>query len=406
MRPIFRTLGYRNFRLFYIGNGISLIGTWMQQVAMSWLVYRLTGSPVLLGLIAFAGLFPGFIFAPLAGVLSDRWSRFHILIVVEILALLQAAVLAVLVLADLVSVGHIVVLSVLLGLINAFDIPARQALVVELIDNREDLGNAIALNSALFNGARLIGPSLAGITIALVGEGICFVLNALSYLAVIATLLIMKIETPPRPASISNIAQELKAGLSYTLGSVPIRSIIMLIFLVSLVGMPYSVLMPVFAKDIFHGGPHTLGFLTAASGAGSVIAALYLASRPSLARMGRIVPLAAGLFGISLILFSLTNTLWVSLIFIMLAGYGGMFQFAISNTILQTLVDDEMRGRVLSFFAMSFMGAMPLGSLLAGVLAGIIGAPATLMIGGLSCIVGALLYALKLPRQRNNFDTK
>ncbi len=395
MNPILRTLSYRNFRLFYIGNGVSLIGTWMQQVAMSWLVYRLTSSPFLLGLIAFAGLFPGFILTPVAGVLSDRWSRHRILLVVQILAMLQAAVLSFLVFTKLATVTHIVILSIFLGLVNAFDIPSRQSLVVEMIDRREDLGNAIALNSALFNAARLLGPSLAGITIALTGEGICFVLNALSYLAVIATLLMMKLETRPKRDASSALGKEFQAGFLYAYRLLPGRSLILLISLVSLVGMPYAVLMPVFARDIFHGGAHTLGFLTAASGAGSLIAALYIASRRSVGTMVRNIPLATGLFGLSLIAFALTKDLWLALIFMLFAGYGGMVQFALSNTILQTVVNDEMRGRVMSFFAMSFMGTMPVGSLIAGMLADVIGAPLTIMIGGLSCIGGALLYERK-----------
>lgn len=397
MNFIFRTLSYRNYRLFFIGNGISLIGTWMQQVAISWLVYRLTGSALLLGVIAFASLFPGFILTPFTGLLSDIWNRQRILLVSQVLFMLQAAILAFLVMTDLVVVWQIVLLSVFLGLVSAFDIPARQSFVIEIIGKREDLGGAIALNSALFNGARLIGPSLAGIVIAVVGEGICFLLNALSYLAVITTLLLMKVEPALRSGSKTNFRQELNAGFTYAFGFLPIRALILLLSLVSLMGMPFAVLLPVFAKDIFHGGPHTLGFLTAATGGGSLFGAVYLASRKTLLGMGRIVPLAAGLFGGGLVLFSLSPVLWVSLLLLMIVGCGAMVQLALTNTILQTIVDDNMRGRVMGFFAMSFMGMTPLGSLLAGVLADRIGAPRTLMIGGLCCIVGALLYARQLP---------
>ena len=397
MNLIFRTLHYRNYRLFFIGNGISLIGTWMQQVAISWLVYRLTGSALLLGVIAFASLFPGFMLVPFAGLLSDLWSRRRILLVSQILFMLQAATLAILVMTNLVAVWQIVLLSVFLGLVSAFDIPARQSFVVEIIDNREDLGSAIALNSALFNGTRLIGPSLAGIAIAIVGEGVCFLLNALSYLAVIATLLLMHVEPAVRSGSKTDFRQELSAGFTYAFGSLPIRALLLLLSVVSLMGMPFTVLMPVFAKGVYHGGAHTLGFLTAAAGAGSLIGALYLASRKTLLSMGRIVPLAAGLFGGGLVLFSLSSVLWVSLVLLMFAGCGAMVQLALTNTILQTIVDDSMRGRVMGFFAMSFMGMMPLGSLLAGALADRIGAPRTLMIGGLCCIIGALLYARRLP---------
>lgn len=405
MNFIFRTLSYRNYRLFFIGNGISMIGTWMQQVAISWLVYRLTGSALLLGVIAFASLFPGFILTPLAGLLSDLWNRQRILLVTQVLALLQAAALAFLVMTELVTVWQIVLLSVFLGLVSAFDIPARQSFVVEMIGKREDLGSAIALNSALFNGARLIGPSLAGIAIAIVGEGICFLLNALSYLAVIATLLLMKVEPTSRSGSNTDVRLGLSAGFTYAFGSLPIRALLLLLSVVSLMGLPFTVLMPVFAKDVFHGGAHTLGFLTAAAGGGSVIGALYLASRKTLLGMGRIVPLAAGLFGGGLVLFSLSSVLWVSLLLLMFIGCGMMVQLALTNTILQTIVDDNMRGRVMGFFAMSFMGTTPLGSLLAGVLADRIGAPRTLMIGGLFCIVGALLYARQLPLLQAMFKT-
>jgi MFS family permease len=394
---IFRTLHYRNYRLFFIGNGISLIGTWIQQIAMSWLVYRLTGSPLLLGVIAFAGLFPGLFLAPLAGVLSDRLNLRHILLATQILAMLQALVLAFLVIAGAAAVWHIIFLSVLLGLISSFDIPARQSFVVEVIGRREDLGSAIALNSALFNGARLVGPSLAGVMIALMGEGMCFLLNALSYLAPIATLFLMEIEHVPKAGSNADLVRGLKDGFRYAFGFLPVRSLLLIIALVSLAGMPYTVLMPVFAKDIFLGGPHTLGFLTAASGAGALIGALYLASRRTVLGMGRLIPLAAGIFGGGLVLFSLSRTLWLSLFLLLIVGFGMMVQLALSNTILQTVVEDDMRGRVMSIFTMSFMGTAPLGSLLAGGLADWIGAPRTLMAGGLCCILGALIYARKLP---------
>lgn len=394
---IFRALHYRNYRLFFIGNGISLIGNWIQQIAMSWLVYRLTGSPLLLGVIAFAGLFPGLILTPLAGVLSDRLNLRHILLATQSLAMLQAVVLAFLVIAGTVAVWHIIFLSVLLGLISSFDIPARQTFVVEVIGKREDLGSAIALNSALFNGARLVGPSLAGVMIALMGEGICFLLNALGYLAPIATLFLIKIERVPKAGSYADLVRGLKAGIRYAFGFLPVRSLLLIIAVVGLAGFPYTVLMPVFARDIFHGGPYTLGLLMASSGAGALIGALYLASRRTVLGMGGLIPLAAGIFGGGLVLFSLSRTLWLSLFLLLVVGFGMMVQLALSNTILQTVVEDDMRGRVMSFFTMSFMGTAPLGSLMAGGLADWIGAPRTLMAGGLCCILGALIYARKLP---------
>lgn len=396
----FRTLSYRNYRLFFIGSGISMVGNWMQQVAMSWLVYRLTNSPLLLGVIAFAGLFPGFILAPLAGVLSDRWNRHHILLVSQVLAMLQAITLAFLVITSVVAVWHIIFLSVLLGLISAFDIPARQSFVVDMIEKREDMGSAIALNSALFNGGRLLGPSLAGVTVAVMGEGICFLLNALSYLAVITMLFLMKVESAPNASSKADIVKGFKAGFEYTFSFLPVKYVLLLLALVSLMGMPCTVLMPVFAKDILHGGPHTLGFLTAASGAGALVGALYLASRRTVLGMGRIIPVAAGIFGLGLVFFSLSRVLWFSLLLLLFTGFGMMVQLALSNTIIQTIVDDDMRGRVMGFFAMAFMGTAPLGSLLAGGVADMIGAPYTLITGGLCCILGALTYAGKLPLLR------
>jgi MFS family permease len=397
----FRTLRYRNYRLFFIGNGISMIGTWMQQVAMSWLVYRLTNSSLLLGVLAFAGLFPGFLLTPLAGVLSDRWSRRRILLVSQVLATLQAIALTFLVMTGMVAVWHVMFLNVLLGLINAFDITARQSFIVDTIEKREDLGNAIALNSALFNGARLLGPSLAGITIAVMGEGICFLINALSYLAVIATLLLMKIESVPKVGSKADIVKGFKAGFMFTFNFLPIRYVLLLLALVNLIGMPYTVLMPVFAKDVLHGGPHTFGFLTAASGAGALTGALYLASRRTVLGAVKIIPVAACIFGLGLIFFSLSHVLWVSLLLLVLTGFGMMVQLALSNTIIQTVVDDDMRGRVMSFFTMAFMGTIPLGSLLAGGFADLIGAPRTLIICGFCCILGALAYASKLTLLRD-----
>jgi MFS family permease len=396
----FRTLRYRNFRLFFIGNGISLVGTWMQQIATSWLVYRLTGSSLLLGLVAFAGLFPGFILTPVAGVLSDKWNKHHILVITQILSMLQALALALLAFTGLVTVGHIIFLSVLLGLVSAFDITTRQSFVIELIEKREDLGNAIALNSALFNGARLVGPSLAGIMIALTGEGLCFLINALSYLAAIATLLLIKIKPVKKENGSADIVQGFKDGFRYAFGFLPMRAVLLLLALVSFVGMPYTVLMPVFAKDILQGGPHTFGFLTAASGGGALIGAFFLASRRTILGMGKLIPAAAGLFGLCLVFFSLSKSLWLSLLLLLFTGFGMMVQLALSNTIIQTIVEDDMRGRVMSFFSMAFMGTAPLGSLFAGGSADLIGAPRTLILCGLFCILGALIYARKIPMLR------
>ncbi len=397
LTSVFRALRHRNFRLFFIGNGISLVGTWMQQIAMSWLIYRLTNSVFLLGMMGFVAMFPGFILVPVAGVLADRLKRRHIIFVTQSLAMVQALMLAFLVMTDTVAPWHIISLSAFLSMIDAFDITARQAFVVDIIEKREDLGNAIALNSATFNTARLLGPSMAGILIASAGEGICFLLNGISYLAVIVTLCLMKIEPGEREEGQADIFQGMKEGLVYTVRFLPIRYILLLMSLVCLMGMPYSILMPAFARDTLHGGPRTLGFLMAAAGFGALGGAFYLASRKSVRGLGKTLALAAALSGAGIIALSLSRSLKLSLPVLMVIGAATMVQFGSSNTILQTIVDDDKRGRVMSFFAMAWMGTAPLGSLLAGVLAGVIGVPHTLLIGGSACILGALLYARRLP---------
>jgi MFS family permease len=367
----------------------------MQQIALSWLVYRLTHSVFLLGMVGFVSQFPTFLFAPFAGVLSDRLNRHHILIFTQSMSMLLAMTLAVLVLTGAIAVWHILLLTLFLGCVNALDIPTRQSFVIYMIDQREDLGNAIALNSAMFNGARFLGPSVAGLLIAAVGEGICFLLNGLSYLAVIAALLAMKLSPVHSESMKANMLHDFKEGLAYTFGSQPIRSILLLLALTSFMGVPYAVLMPAFARDILHGGPHTLGFLMSATGAGALLGAVYLASRRSIIGLGKIIPITAGIFGMGLIGFSLSRILWLSLLLMFIAGFGIMVQVASSNTLLQTIVDDNMRGRVMSFFAVSFMGMAPFGSLLAGSLAGMMGVANTLMMGGICCVIGATVYARK-----------
>ena len=394
---IFRALSHRNYRLFFGGQGISLIGTWVQLIAMSWLVYRLTNSAFLLGMAGFLGMIPTFLLAPFTGVLTDRWDCRRIILITQTLSMAQALVLAVLDLTGFIGVWHLFVLILILGLVNAFDAPARQTFVVEMVEKREDLANAIALNSFMFNGARLVGPSIGGIVISILGEGMCFLLNGLSFLGVIAALLAMKMIPKNKGAQGTQVWQGLKEGFHYTFGFAPIRYILLLLGLASLMGMPYTVLMPIFAKDILHGGPQTLGFLMAASGTGAVAAAIYLASRKSVLGLGRLIPVASSIFGIGLIGFSLVRVLWLSFLLLMITGFGMMAQMASSNTVLQTMVDDDKRGRVMSFFMMSLMGMTPFGNLLGGVLASKIGAPSTLIIGGISCIVGSFLFTKKLP---------
>jgi len=397
---IFRSFQYRNYRLFFSGQSISLIGTWIQRIATPWLVYNLTGSALLLGVVGFAGQIPTFVIAPFAGVLTDRWNRYHILIATQIAAMIQALILAFLYFTGTIEVWHIILLSIFLGFVNAFDIPARQSFVIEMVEKKEDLGNAIALNSSMVNGARLLGPSIAGMLIAFTGEGICFLLNGLSYLFVIVSLLFMKVA--PRKINNKNtsVLTELKEGFNYAIGFTPIRYIILLLALVSLMGMPYTILMPVFAKEILHGGSHTFGFLMGASGLGALTGALYLASRKSVLGLGKIIPLAAGIFGFGLITFSLSRYFLLSLILMIITGLGMMLEMASSNTLLQTIVDDDKRGRVMSFYTMAFMGTAPFGSLLAGWLANIIGTPNTILVGGISCILGALIFTRKLPELR------
>jgi MFS family permease len=400
MRRLFRALRHRNYRLFFGGQGISLIGTWMQQIAISWLVYRLTNSPLILGVVSFSGQIPSFLLAPIAGVLADRWDRRSVLVATQILSMVQAFTLAFLTLTRVITVSQIVGVSVLLGLVNALDIPARQSFVVEMVERREDLGNAIALNSSMFNGARLVGPSVAGILIATVGEGMCFLLNGLSYVAVIAALLAMRI-TPRRiETARPHVLRGLKEGVRYAFGFAPIKWILLLAGMINLVGMPFTVLMPVLARDVLHGGPGTLGILMAAMGVGALAGAMYLAGRESVRGLGRTIAIASGVFGTGLIALSLSRTLWLSLAVMVVTGFGMIVQMASSNTILQTLVDEDKRGRVMSLYAMAFVGMAPLGSLLGGALASRIGAPATIAIGGASCIAGSVGFAAKLPSLR------
>jgi MFS family permease len=393
-------VSHRNYRLFFGGQGISLIGTWIQQIAMSWLVYRMTNSAFLLGVVGFSGQIPSFVLAPFAGVLIDRWNRHRILILTQSLATIQAFLLSALDLTGKMAIWHIILLSVFLGLVNAFDMPTRQAFVVEMVENSEDLGNAIALNSLLFNGARLLGPSIGGILISLVGEGMCFLLNGLSFFAVIIALLAMKIKPRFIQAQTSHVIKGLREGFTYTFGFPPIRALLFLLGLVSLAGMPYTVLMPIFAKNILQGGPHTLGFLMGASGIGALVGAIYLASRTNVLGLGKLIMIALNIFGIGLIAFGFSRIFLISFIFMVFVGFGMMVQMASSNTIIQTIVEEDKRGRVMSFYTMAFMGTVPFGSLLAGSIASKIGAPGTTIIGGVACILGSILFARRLPYLR------
>ncbi|MFI5253064.1 MAG: MFS transporter [Bacteroidota bacterium] len=397
---IFRTLRYRNFRLFFGGQLISLVGTWMQQLAVTWLVYRLTNSAFLLGAVGFISQLPSFLLTTFAGVLADRFNRHRMVIMTQVLAMIQATILAVLTLTGVITIWEIVALMIFLGCINAFDIPTRQSFLLEMVENKEDLGNAIALNSSMFNGARLLGPSIAGLVIAAIGEGLCFLLNALSFIAVIAALLAMKLPIREKPKPRHGVLKGFKEGLRYVATFTPIKYILMNLALVSFMGMPYVVLMPIFAKDILHGGPNTLGFLMGAIGVGALSGAVFLASRKSAVGLGKWIPIAATIFGTGLGVFSFSHFQWLSLMVLPFVGFGMMVQMAASNTMLQTIVDDDKRGRVMSFYTMAFAGTMPFGSLFAGSLASKIGAPHTLLISGVACIVGAIFFATKLPEIR------
>jgi MFS family permease len=395
-RLILRALRHRNYRLFYGGQGISLIGTWMTRVATGWLVYRLTHSAFLLGLVSFAGQIPILILGAIAGVWVDRLNRHRVLIITQILSMLQSFALAGLALGGIINVTEIILLNLFQGAINAFDMPARQAFVVEMVESREDLPNAIALNSSLVNAARLVGPSVAGLLIAAVGEGYCFLLDGFSYMAVIASLFAMTM-VPWTPRARAGIGSELREGWRYVLGFRPIWAILLLLSLVSLVGMPYTALMPIFAGSILHGGAHTFGFLMGASGVGALIGAVSLAARRTVLGLGRLVALMAAGFGASLVAFAASRMLWLSLLVLVVTGFSFMQQMASSNTILQTITEDEKRGRVMSFYAMAFQGVAPFGSLIAGAMAARIGAPHTLMLGGSTCVLGAALFAWQLP---------
>ncbi|MBU1055123.1 MAG: MFS transporter [Proteobacteria bacterium] len=398
---VFRSLKHNNFRLFFAGQSVSLIGTWIQRIAISWLVYKLTNSVFLLGVVGFCDQISTFLLSPLSGVLTDRWNRYHILITTQFLAAIQALILVYIYFYGNINIWHIIILSIFLGSINAFDIPARHSLLLEMIEKKEDLGNAIALNSSMFNAARLLGPSIAGILIATTGEGVCFIINALSYIVIVTSLLKMNIAPRIINKKTTHVFTELKEGFSYAFSFRPLKNIILLFALVGLMGMPYSVLLPAFAKEILHGSSDTYGFLMGASGLGALAGALYLASKNSIRGLWKIIPSSTSIFGIGLILFSFSRSFLLSMVLMILIGFGMMLQMASSNTILQTIVEDDKRGRVLSIYIMALMGTVPFGSLLAGGTAKYFGVPLTLSIGGITCVLGALIFAKKLPELRD-----
>lgn len=402
LKTLLRALESRNYRLFFAGQCISLIGTWMTQLAAVWLVYSLTNSALLLGVIGFCSQIPNFIIAPFSGIFVDRWNRRQILITTQVLSMIQSLTLAVLTLTGLITIEQLIGLSLLQGLINAFDAPARQVFVTEIIEDKSHLGNAIALNSSMFNGARLVGPAIAGVLIASVGVGACFLIDGLSYIAVIIGLLAIKLKPSFIEIPQTNAWERLKEGFDYAFNFPPFRAILGLLALFSFSGMSYMILIPIFAEKILQGDAQTLGFLMSASGIGALIGGIYLSSRQTVLGLGKLIVFSLCLFGISLIIFSQSRILWLSLLMMFISGFSGILNIASSNTILQTISEEDKRGRLMSFYIMAVLGVMPFGNLASGVLANHISAPTTVLLSGICCILNAFLFRQQLPKLRQH----
>lgn len=400
LHPLLRALAHRDYRLYFAGQGISLIGTWMQQIAMSWLVYQMTQSSFQLSLVLFAGQIPALFLSPVAGALIDRWNRHRVLLATQTLAMGQAFVLALLTWSGRIDVGQLILLSLLLGMVNTFDMTTRQAFLSEMVTRRSDLANAIALNSSMVNGARLIGPTLAGLILAQTSADVCFLLNGLSYLAVLGALLAMRLEGSRHERPTTPLWQGLREGFHYVSRFAPIRTLLLLLGLSSMAGTSYTVLLPEFTVRRLGGDAHTLAFLTAASGLGALAGALFLASRKSVLGLGRWILLALNLLGLGLLAFARVDDLKTALLVLFAIGFGMMVEMAASNTLLQTISAEDKRGRVMSFYTLAFLGMAPLGSLLTGVLAARVGLTVTFLINGLLCLGGAVLFGLSLPRLR------
>ena len=395
-----RSLRHRNFKLFFFGQSISVIGTWMTRLATSWLVYRLTHSALLLGVVSFAGQFVSFILGPFAGVWVERLNRRKLLVWTQAAGAVQSLALAALTLAHRITLWEIIALMVLQGIINAFDMPGRQSFLVQMVEDRNDLSNAIAINSSMVNGARLIGPAIAGLVIGAVGEGWCFLIDGVSYFAVIASLLLMRIQPREIRRNANGMLHQMREGWDYVRTFRPIRSILLLFSLMSLMGYSYAVLLPVFAAQVLHGGGYVLGWLTAASGIGALGSGLSLALRKSVAGLTRMLQIASAVLGSALILFGLSHVLWLSLGLMVFVGFGLMQCAAVSNTVVQSLVKEDKRARVMSYYTMAFFGAAPFGSLMAGALAQRIGAPHTVMLTGAFCVAGSIWFTFELPKVR------
>lgn len=402
LKYVLRALNSRNYRLFFSGQLVSLIGTWLAQVAMSWLVYDLTHSEILLGVVAFSSQIPAFLLSPWAGVIIDRWNLHRVLIVTQTLSMLQSFAVAALALSGVITTTHIILLAIAQGMINAVDMPARQSFVIHMVERREDLPNAIALNSTMFNMSRLIGPAAAGVLIGIIGTGKCFLLDGISYLAVIIALLAMHVTRPARQRDAKPLLAEWSEGFNYVKSSFPIRSILVQVALVSLLSTPYTVLLPVFARDIYHGDPTTLGLLTSSIGCGAFIGGVRLATRRSVLGLGKWIAIGALIMGVSLILFSISTSVILGMICLFFCGFAQITQMASGNTVVQTVVDDDKRGRTMAFHAMAFQGTMPLGSLGGGALATTaVGATGTVALSGIGCILAGTWFAIHLRKLRS-----
>jgi MFS family permease len=393
-----RALRHRTFRLFFFGQSISVIGTWMTRLATTWLVYHLTHSALLLGVVSFAGQIVSFALGPFAGVWVERLNRRGLLVWTQSAAAVQSLGMAALTLAHVITLPEIIALTALQGLINAFDMPGRQSFLIQMVGDRGDLGNAIAINSSMANMARLAGPAIAGLVIGAFGEGWCFLIDGVSYLAVIASLLLMRIRPLHIRHNSAGMIEQMREGWRYVSSFRPIRTILVLFALVSLMGYSYGVLLPVFAGQVLRGGPYTLGWLTAASGIGALASGLSLAMRRSTAGLIRMIPIASAMLGLGLILFGMSHALWLSLALMVFVGFGLVQTATASNTVIQSLVTEDKRGRVMSYYTMAFFGAAPFGSLLAGALAQLIGAPRTVVVTGAFCVAGALWFTRELPK--------
>jgi MFS family permease len=399
-----RALGNKNLRLYFAGQAVSLIGTWTQQMALSWLVYRLTNSATMLGLIGFISQLPAFFLMPFAGILADRVNRHKMVVLTQVCAFIQSTLLAALVLSGKAEFWSLAALGAVMGVVSAFDIPTRQTFIIDMVNDRSEVQNAIAMNSSMVTGTRLIGPALAGFLISLVGEGMCFALNAASYIAVIAALLLIKVPNKQRVSSEAPapVLKQLKEGFTYAFGFRPLRALILLMAFISLFGTPYTTLLPAFAKDRFLGDATTLGFLSTATGVGSLVGAVFLASRKSVLGLGRFIIIACALFGFGLIGFALSHNFWLSLGLLTLTGFGMLVQMASSNTLIQTIVEEDKRGRVMSIYTMAFMGLAPFGALIAGWIAGKIGIEWTILGGGIMCVLGCIAFAARIKSMRQD----